>query len=362
MIEYRVLDDITQFEQVVTLEINVWQLDPRDAVPSHLLHAVALNGGLVVGAYDGNQIIGVAFAFPARQGNKVILWSHMAGVRPDYQGHGVGFALKQMQRQWALDHDYKIISWTYDPLQRGNANFNIHLLGATANIYHENFYGEMTDGINAGLPSDRLEVTWNLKDARVSRLSEGKPQIERTQYTQEFSILEFVADSQQLQMRDIAPDSNAVFAEVPISLTELKKHTPHLAYEWRIALRHTLQNAFAHGYFIDDFVSGEERSYYVLTCPQAWYLYVVRCSDASLYTGITVDLDRRVAQHNAGRGAAYTATRRPVTRIATWRFQDRRSALKAEAAFKKLSRSQKDQIIERRSDYQDAPFYEIESP
>jgi len=80
-----------------------------------------------------------------------------------------------------------------------------------------------------------------------------------------------------------------------------------------------------------------------------WFLYVVECSDGSLYTGITTDLPRRIHQHNGELkgGAKYTRSRRPVTLVAQWKHEDRSAASKAEAAFKKLRRAQKLQEITR---------------
>jgi putative endonuclease len=72
-----------------------------------------------------------------------------------------------------------------------------------------------------------------------------------------------------------------------------------------------------------------------------WFLYVLKCRDGSLYCGITTDLSRRLDQHNAGTGARYTRARRPVVVAHSWPCKDRSSALKNEAAFKKLSRAAK---------------------
>ena len=78
-----------------------------------------------------------------------------------------------------------------------------------------------------------------------------------------------------------------------------------------------------------------------------WYLYVIRCSDGTLYTGITTDLVRRVHEHNAtSRGAKYTKPRRPVQLVYYEPFNNRSSAQKAEHRFKKLRRKQKLEVID----------------
>ena len=73
----------------------------------------------------------------------------------------------------------------------------------------------------------------------------------------------------------------------------------------------------------------------------AWHVYMVRCRDGSLYTGVSNDVDARVARHNAGKGAAYTRARRPVVLVWKRRVRGRSAALKAEAALKRLTRAEK---------------------
>lgn len=77
-----------------------------------------------------------------------------------------------------------------------------------------------------------------------------------------------------------------------------------------------------------------------------WYLYIVSCSDNTLYTGITTDLDRRVAQHNRGKGAVYTASRRPVRLLAAWSYANRSEATQAEHKMKRRSRIGKIRAIQ----------------
>ena len=72
-----------------------------------------------------------------------------------------------------------------------------------------------------------------------------------------------------------------------------------------------------------------------------WYVYVVRCADGSLYTGISTDVPARVAAHNAGRGARYTRSRRPVELLHMETKRSQSTALKREAAIKALPRERK---------------------
>lgn len=360
-LDYRELHDIREYEQAVDLEILIWGLAPRDSVASSIIHAMVINGGLAVGAFNGAVMVGVALALPGRRGSRWLLWSHMAGVHPAYQGQGIGFELKQFQRSWALEQGYDTISWTYDPLQRGNANFNLHRLGAVSNVYHIDFYGEMMDAINAGLPSDRLEVAWKLRDNRVQAAASGGVSGSDEVVTDDDLILAVGQDGCPVRSFDsLATSSSVSYAEIPFDLAVLKRANPDAARQWRLALRDALMTAFRQGFHAADFVVRDHRCWYMLRPPEAWYLYVLECSDQSLYTGITTDLHRRVQTHNAGRGAAYTASRRPVRVLAAWRCPDRSAALKAEMSFKRQSRRDKLRVISSGAAYRDLPFVELD--
>lgn len=73
----------------------------------------------------------------------------------------------------------------------------------------------------------------------------------------------------------------------------------------------------------------------------AWTVYIVRCNDASLYTGVAKDLTRRIAQHNAGTGAKYTRSRLPVTLVYSEEVADRGAALRREIQIKRLPAASK---------------------
>lgn len=77
------------------------------------------------------------------------------------------------------------------------------------------------------------------------------------------------------------------------------------------------------------------------------YVYIVECSDNSFYTGYTTDVERRIEEHNAGRGAKYTRSRRPVRLIYSESFPTKSEALKRELAIKALSEQEKEELIAR---------------
>lgn len=78
----------------------------------------------------------------------------------------------------------------------------------------------------------------------------------------------------------------------------------------------------------------------------AWFVYMVKCRDETLYTGTTNDLEARITTHNSGRGAKYTRSRGPVQLVYSEKHEDRSSALKREAAIKKLKKAEKQKLTQ----------------
>ncbi len=160
-IEFRDLRTAAELAPMPALELRVWGGSDRIAV--NLLVATIAEGGMAIGAFDGDRLVGSVYGFATHQPH--VLHSHYLAVDPDYRRTGLGVALKNEQRDWCLSSGRTTVRWTYDPLQLGNAHLNIRSLRAIGAQYHPNFYGPM-GGINGGLPSDRLVVEWDLVGQR----------------------------------------------------------------------------------------------------------------------------------------------------------------------------------------------------
>ncbi|QPC83318.1 hypothetical protein G4Y79_02770 [Phototrophicus methaneseepsis] len=265
MITYHELHSPEDLEQIVDLQAEVWNATDRASTPHNMLMAIAHAGGVILAAADEGRFISFNFAILARQGDELLLWSHMAGTLPAYQGQKIGQKLKFMQRDWALAHGYKRINWTTDPLQSGNANFNLRYLGATAAQYMVNQYGAMNDAINAGMETDRFEMTWDLDHPRVIDLSAGQPpQPLVTSYPEDHFLL--TTDSQGFPLcHDVGPlENSAYFAEVPLSIGAIKQQDIALAKQWQQSLREKLVPAFEQGYRVVDFTRQGRRGWYTV--------------------------------------------------------------------------------------------------
>jgi predicted GNAT superfamily acetyltransferase len=265
-------DDMTAVE---ALQRAVWPGSETDVVPAHMLITAVHNGGLLVGAFVNEQLIGFVFGFPGIEftpdGPRPKHCSHMMGIHPAQRDAGIGFALKraqwQMVRHQGLDH----ITWTYDPLLSRNAYLNIAKLGAVCNIYRRSEYGDMRDGLNAGLPSDRFLVDWWINTRRVDRRLSKRAR--RPLKLDDFSKAE-LQPLYSLQLRtDQLPrppehfsplDANLTLAEIPSDFSVLKGADFSLARDWRFFTREVFETAFAAGYIVTDFIYDQSRSFYVL--------------------------------------------------------------------------------------------------
>ncbi len=167
------MSDPRDLRVIADLFATIWRTDAGHApVCPDVLRALAFSGNYVAAAYVGGEMVGGSAAFVTPSGR---LHSHITGVRPDRQDRGVAFALKLHQRAWALVRNIATIEWTYDPLLRRNAFLNLNKLAARGTAYVPNFYGAMTDGLNANDESDRLVVDWRLTVTPVATAASGHP-------------------------------------------------------------------------------------------------------------------------------------------------------------------------------------------
>ncbi|MBI5840575.1 MAG: GNAT family N-acetyltransferase [Chloroflexi bacterium] len=265
---------------VEDLQRAVWPGSETDVVPAHMLITAVHNGGLVLGAFSEEKIIGFVFGFPGLEstpdGPRAKHCSHMMGIHPSHRDSGVGFALKraqwQMVRHQGLDH----VTWTYDPLLSRNAYLNIAKLGAVCTTYRRAEYGEMRDGLNAGLPSDRFQVDWWINTRRVERRlgKRSRPTLKLTHIARSglhpLYSLQYRTDDLPRPPEHLPPlEDRLLVVEIPDDFLALKSIDFALARDWRFFTRELFEAAFAASYIVTDFVfdraEGKPRSLYVLT-------------------------------------------------------------------------------------------------
>jgi predicted GNAT superfamily acetyltransferase len=164
----RALTEIAEFEECVRLQREIWGMADIDLIPSRSYAIQAHIGGIVLGAFDSDRLIGFVNATPGiRDGNPY--WHSLTlAVAQDFWKRGVGSQLKLAQRDHARQCGIRLIQWTFDPLQSKNAYFNVQKLGVILRQYHVNLYGHTTSKLNEGLDSDRVIAEWWIDQPRLS--------------------------------------------------------------------------------------------------------------------------------------------------------------------------------------------------
>lgn len=269
-ITFRTLTDIADFNTMEEIQLSVW--GPHMPTPSHQSYTSTHVGGVSIGAFDADRMVGFCYGFPAWDGRAAWLHSHMLAVLPAYRKSGLGEELKWLQRAAALARGYRLMTWTFSPMEAANAYLNLAKLGAVVRRYMPNYYGEMNDALNRGLPSDRMWVEWELTSPRVEALATARPDPAapgaaggtgagrlRSGVNPALPILLPVAPGSPWPRPgepDLAPDGRpGAGLPVPWSFQHLKQHDGPLAAAWCQRVAAVLQHWFAAGYAATGFAA-----------------------------------------------------------------------------------------------------------
>lgn len=245
--------DVESLHEMSALFDEVWSVaGDVPLIAPNTLKALAHSGSYVAGARSGGTLVGALVGFLGRHRGAPQVHSHILGVTPRAQGRAIGFALKLHQRAWALERDIATVTWTFDPLVRRNAYFNLAKLGATITEYYEDFYGAMNDGINAGDESDRVLVEWDLASAEVADAAEGRrhePSIDEVRANGGAVVLAAGTDGEPVVESIEAAES--LVLQLPEDIVAVRERDPRAAAVWRRGLRATLGAAVRQGYVAD---------------------------------------------------------------------------------------------------------------
>ncbi len=218
------LTSLDELRELAALLAVIWERPGEPPLDIGTLRALSHSGNYVAGAHaDGRLIGGVVGWLGGDPRDHLHMHSHILGVLPDTEARGIGFSLKQHQRTWCIERGVMSMEWTFDPLVRRNAHFNLNKLGADAVEYLVNFYGTMDDGLNAGEESDRLLIRWTLESPKAIAAATGRP-----------------IESQ-------VTDDHLIVA-VPEDIVAIRRHDPELARRWRHRVRESLGGAMSRGY------------------------------------------------------------------------------------------------------------------
>ncbi|MFQ3534522.1 MAG: GNAT family N-acetyltransferase [Aggregatilineales bacterium] len=278
----RPLKTLEELQAVEALQRLVWD-DPTTVIYRHMLISLARNGGSILGALQGDQLIGFIISYlgleapeserPAMANLKLV--SQRMAVRPEYRGMGVGYELKLAQRNLAIELGIRLITWTFDPLLSRNAHLNIRKLGAIGQVYYRDYYGSDASALVKLHSSDRLLAEWWVTSNRVEqRINGRRASLTLQQYLEgNANILNpTTVNTQGLPVPAKHTEqlhSTLALVEIPTDYDAILSCDLDLAYAWRAHSREVLEQLLNDGYAVTDFIhgtyEGRERSFYVLS-------------------------------------------------------------------------------------------------
>ena len=222
----RPLTEIAEFQKCIELQREVWGWADIDVMPIRFFVSMSHIGGLVLGAFEGEQMVGFVNAVPGIREATPYWRSQMMGIRKTFQNAGIGAELKLAQREQARARGIRLIEWTFDPLESRNAHLNIHKLGSIVRTYCVNLYGSTTAALQEGLESDRLIAEWWIDKPRIK----------------------------------LEGDIRRVF--IPADIQTLKKQSIKSARDIQLRVREQFLKNIADDYFVADFGRNDEWSEY----------------------------------------------------------------------------------------------------
>lgn len=234
-VELRPLTTIEEADRILEVMIATW--GEHQLIPREMIRALVDSGNVPFGAFAGERMVGYVLGWlGVDREDGLHVHSHMLAALPDRRHQGVGYALKLAQRAQALDMGVHVARWTFDPLVARNAYFNLHKLGAVADRFERNFYGEMTDTVNRGERTDRFVVRWDLDRAPGPRAA---PQA---------TTAVLAAEGSPPRPGEIHPvGGRAVTVQVPPDHHELRSRDPGLGVAWRDASARAIEACLGSG-------------------------------------------------------------------------------------------------------------------
>ena len=252
----RELESIPDLRRAIQLEKEVWGLSDLDATPLATAIAAQAAGAFWLGAFDAAELVGIAYAFPSLHNGRTGFHSHLLAVRDPHGHRGIGYKLKIAQRERALALGVGEITWTFDPLRSRNAHLNFAKLGVISDKYIVDFYGPQTSSPLHANSTDRLWVTWQLGNRRVSDRLQGKdPRAEALDMLKHLEpLVRFNGDGVPV-LSDVsnALSRQRIAIEIPGDMDRIERDDMPLARKWREATRTAFHAAVRSGFVVREF-------------------------------------------------------------------------------------------------------------
>jgi predicted GNAT superfamily acetyltransferase len=223
-----------ELKEVATIRSEIWPNDGEVALDH--MKFISCHGGIILGAYQEEQLVGYIYSFPGYRANKVYLILQNIGVLPAYQHQKIGEALMQALKQEAQNLGYEEIVWTFEPLESVNAYVYLHKMGAITSEYIKNCYEDERNDF----PIDRLLTRWDLTNSEqtpIEQLETIIAQSHKVPFDEEVDITDFA-------------DHSYLLIPVPAQFKAFRSRTE--VHGWRFFTRSIFCQLFTHGWEVFD--------------------------------------------------------------------------------------------------------------
>ncbi len=284
------IQPLTTWPEMVALaevQRQVWVDSPEYVIQPHWLLSIASNGGLVLGAWDGDQLVGGAVATlgaasadenrPAMANLK--LNSELVVVQEAYRHQGIGYHLKLAEYHFAARRGIRLMTWVFDPLHGEYAHITVRKLGAVIDQYYPDYYPVPPQAAGVPASRDRVQADWWLTSERaLQRIRKGRAPLTLSQYldggTRILNPTTFDDRLFPVPGDDFLQPPGALgLIEIPTRLSLIEQADTGLAQAWREHIRAVLITVMSQGFILTDFVhetyKGLLRSFYVCSHQEA---------------------------------------------------------------------------------------------
>jgi len=265
-IEVHPINSLSDLRRCHEIQRAVWGYSDLMVFPYTILISAQHNGGVLLGAYVNDELVGFLFGYLGMARSKLYLFSQRMGVLPEYQSMGLGYRMKIAQREQMLRQGIDIIVWTYEPLEGKCATLNIEKLGGIVRYYARDIYGFVQNPLQTGLATDRFLLEWHLMSDRVRERVRSKYQRPRTEdwlSAEDIRLVNHAAwegDIPRPLAADLELEDDCLLVQVPPNLQAIKCRDLGVARGWRDITRAIFETYFRRGYVVTGFAGSLQPS------------------------------------------------------------------------------------------------------
>jgi chorismate synthase len=261
----RELESTEEFEAAFQIQAKLPEFCKVGLIPSYYMQLISKRGGIVLGCFCNNQLVGYNFAFPCISPSLgVYLFADSMGFLPSYQRKHLGYHVKHFQYRLARSKGIRYVVWTYDPLKGVNANINIRKLGGEIVRYIPDQYTTVNNNVSLyestciNFPEDRFEVIWDLQSEKVKERME-KNDDQKWDHLHPILVINPIKIDYKT-FCNLPINNPNICVEIPLDFQSMLMTEPSLALQWRLSSRKVFQYFLQNGYQINDFFHLDDKA------------------------------------------------------------------------------------------------------